>query len=134
MQAHRRTCRHVALLILAVVFHETPAAVQVALIHPTSISIGNAARSATNSLLSRTPGKRSGPSSPPRPQRLHACPCPILQTSCSTQRCKAWRDEEADGAAGYGDDEPLVTIQLINRGQVPAFIRVVEAIEEEDSP
>lgn len=36
MQAHRRTCRQLGLLILAVVFHETPARVQVALTHPAS--------------------------------------------------------------------------------------------------
>jgi len=36
MQAHRRTCRQLGLLILAVVFHETPAWVQVTLTHPTS--------------------------------------------------------------------------------------------------
>ena len=36
MQAHRRTCRQVDLLILAVVFHETPVAAHVALTHPRS--------------------------------------------------------------------------------------------------
>jgi hypothetical protein len=36
MQAHRRTCRQLGLLILAVVFHETPAQVHVALTHPSS--------------------------------------------------------------------------------------------------
>ena len=36
MQAHRRTCRQLGLLILAVVFHEMPARVHVALTHPSS--------------------------------------------------------------------------------------------------
>lgn len=36
MQAHRRTYRQLGLLILAVVFHERPAQVRVALTHPTA--------------------------------------------------------------------------------------------------
>lgn len=36
MQANRRTCRNLALLILAVVFHEMPEPVHVALTHPSS--------------------------------------------------------------------------------------------------
>jgi len=36
MQAHRRTCRQLGLLILAVVFHEMPARVHMALTHPNS--------------------------------------------------------------------------------------------------
>lgn len=36
MQAHRRTCRQLGLLILSVVFHELPAQVHVTLTHPAS--------------------------------------------------------------------------------------------------